>query len=77
MFLGLPDPLVRGTYVSLDPDPHPDPYKNVTDLHHWLAEMFCWIFGSLLKSCANYGPGSIFNPDLRAVFWIPIGFITF
>jgi hypothetical protein len=42
MFFGLSDPLpdqlVRSEvpYGSEDPDPHPDPYQNVTDPEHWI-----------------------------------------
>ncbi len=31
---------VSQRYGSKDPDPHPDPYKNVTDPEHWKKE---WI----------------------------------
>jgi hypothetical protein len=40
MFLGLldpyPDPLIKGTYGSEDPDPHSDSYQNVMGPERWI-----------------------------------------
>jgi hypothetical protein len=46
-FWGLPDPHPEPLDIGEDPDPHLDPYKNVTNPRHWCK--YCVLF----RRCAR------------------------